>query len=161
VVRFARGGRLVTAAGELAPLVAQRDQAPQVDRDLVGLALLYILYLSQQYGQRRRGMRETAAQDSIICAAEPDLRRSRVGAHPTGQRRPTCAAARVAGRRGSKTTAIRRSRRSGGGRHRARSSRPPVPPSVYSRDVQTRARERRDGTTLRTITHGGLPSSTR
>jgi hypothetical protein len=45
VVRFARGGRLVTAAGELAPLVAQRDQAAQVDRDVVSSALVRILYL--------------------------------------------------------------------------------------------------------------------
>ena len=45
VVRLAPGGRLVTAAGVLAGLVAQRDQPPQVGRDLVGLALVHILYL--------------------------------------------------------------------------------------------------------------------
>jgi hypothetical protein len=38
VVRFAGVRRLVTAAGEPAPLVPQRHQAPQVDRDLIGLA---------------------------------------------------------------------------------------------------------------------------
>jgi hypothetical protein len=38
VVRLAGGRRLIAAAGELAPLVPQRDQAPQVDRDVVGLA---------------------------------------------------------------------------------------------------------------------------
>ena len=45
VVRFAAGRGLVAAAGVLAPLVAERDQAPQVDRDVVILALVHILYL--------------------------------------------------------------------------------------------------------------------
>jgi len=45
VVRFAAGGGLVAAAGELAGLVAQGDQAAQVDGDVVGLALVRILYL--------------------------------------------------------------------------------------------------------------------
>jgi hypothetical protein len=38
VVGFASRRGLVTAAGELAGLVPQRDQPPQVDRDVVGLA---------------------------------------------------------------------------------------------------------------------------
>ena len=46
VVRFAAGGGLVAAAGVLASLVAQGDQAAQVDGDVVGLALVRILYLS-------------------------------------------------------------------------------------------------------------------
>ena len=37
VVGLTAGRRLVTAAGELARLIPQRDQAPQVDRDLVAL----------------------------------------------------------------------------------------------------------------------------
>jgi hypothetical protein len=36
VVRLAPGGRLVTAARVLAALVPQRDQPPQVRRDLAG-----------------------------------------------------------------------------------------------------------------------------
>jgi hypothetical protein len=38
VVRFAGGRGLVAAAWELARLVPQRHQAPQVHRDVVGLA---------------------------------------------------------------------------------------------------------------------------
>jgi hypothetical protein len=45
VVRLARGRGLVTAAGELARLVPQGDQPAQVDRDVVGLAVVCILYL--------------------------------------------------------------------------------------------------------------------
>jgi len=45
VVRFAAGGGLGAAAGELAPLVPQGHQPAQVDRDVVGLALVRILYL--------------------------------------------------------------------------------------------------------------------
>jgi hypothetical protein len=45
VVRFAGRGGLVAAAGVPAALVAQRDQPPQVDRDVVGLALVRVLYL--------------------------------------------------------------------------------------------------------------------
>ena len=37
VVRFTAGRGLVAAAGVLASLVAQRHQAAQVDRDVVGL----------------------------------------------------------------------------------------------------------------------------
>jgi hypothetical protein len=37
VVRFAAGRGLVAAAGELAALVAQRHQAAQVHRDVIGL----------------------------------------------------------------------------------------------------------------------------
>jgi hypothetical protein len=43
---FAAGGRLVAAAGELTRLIPERDQAAQVDRDVVGLALVRFLYLS-------------------------------------------------------------------------------------------------------------------
>jgi hypothetical protein len=39
------------AAGELAGLVPQRDQAPQVDGDVVGLALVRILYLCVQWAR--------------------------------------------------------------------------------------------------------------
>jgi hypothetical protein len=46
VVRFAARGGLVAAAGELAALVPQAGQAAQVHGDVVGLALVYILYLS-------------------------------------------------------------------------------------------------------------------
>ncbi|HJY65282.1 MAG TPA: hypothetical protein VJ254_01025 [Streptosporangiaceae bacterium] len=45
VVGFAAGGGLVAAAGELARLVPQRDQAAQVQGDVVGLALVRILHL--------------------------------------------------------------------------------------------------------------------
>src|SRR5580704_15512978 len=38
VVGFAAGRGLVTAAGELACLVPEGDEAPQVDRDVVGFA---------------------------------------------------------------------------------------------------------------------------
>ena len=46
MVRFAAGGGLGAAAGELAPLVPQGHQPAQVDRDVVGLALVRVLYLS-------------------------------------------------------------------------------------------------------------------
>jgi hypothetical protein len=46
VVRLASGRGLVAAAGELAMLVPQRDQPAQVEGDVVGLALVRILYLS-------------------------------------------------------------------------------------------------------------------
>jgi hypothetical protein len=42
VVGFTGRGGLVAAAGELARLVPQRDQAPQMDGDVVGLALVRI-----------------------------------------------------------------------------------------------------------------------
>jgi hypothetical protein len=42
---FAPEGRLVAAAGVAAALVPQRHQAAQVDRDVVGLALVCVLYL--------------------------------------------------------------------------------------------------------------------
>jgi hypothetical protein len=45
VVGFAGRGGLVAAAGELACLVPQRDQAAQVQGDVVGLALVRILHL--------------------------------------------------------------------------------------------------------------------
>jgi hypothetical protein len=45
VVGFAARRRLVAAASELAGLIPQRDQAPQVRRDLVGLAVVRVLYL--------------------------------------------------------------------------------------------------------------------
>jgi len=48
VVGFAAGGRLVAAAGDLAPLVPQGHQAAQVEGDVVGLALVRILYLFQK-----------------------------------------------------------------------------------------------------------------
>jgi hypothetical protein len=35
------------SAGELAALVAQRDQVAEMNRDVVGLALVCILYLSE------------------------------------------------------------------------------------------------------------------
>lgn len=46
VVGFAAGGGLGAAAGELAPLVPQGHQAPQVQGDVLGLALVRVLYLS-------------------------------------------------------------------------------------------------------------------
>ena len=46
VMGLAARGRLVAAAGELALLIPQRDQAPQVQRDLIGLAVVRVLYLS-------------------------------------------------------------------------------------------------------------------
>jgi hypothetical protein len=50
VADICRPARLVcleeAAAGVLASLVAQRDQAAQVDRDVVGLAVVRVLYLS-------------------------------------------------------------------------------------------------------------------
>ena len=79
----------------LAGLILQRHQAAEVDRDVVGLALVRILYLSRRHAQHAPGKRETAAQGSIIRAAERDLPQSRVGARPAGRRRPACAAARV------------------------------------------------------------------
>ncbi len=45
MVRFTAGGGLGAAAGELAPLVPQGHQPAQVDGDVVGLALVLILYL--------------------------------------------------------------------------------------------------------------------
>jgi hypothetical protein len=45
VVRLAGAGGLVAAAGELARLVPQRHQPPQVQRDVIGLAVVCILYL--------------------------------------------------------------------------------------------------------------------
>jgi hypothetical protein len=48
VVRFAAGRGLVAAAGVLARLIPQGDQAPQVEGDVVGLALVRILYLDFQ-----------------------------------------------------------------------------------------------------------------
>jgi hypothetical protein len=45
VVRLTRGRGLVAAAGELTRLVPQGHQPPQVDRDVVGLAVVCILYL--------------------------------------------------------------------------------------------------------------------
>jgi hypothetical protein len=45
MVRFAGRGGLVAAAGVPAALVAQRDQPPQVDGDVVGLGLVRVLYL--------------------------------------------------------------------------------------------------------------------
>jgi len=45
MMRLATRGGLVAAAGELAPLVPQGHQPAQVDRDVVGLALVLILYL--------------------------------------------------------------------------------------------------------------------
>ena len=51
VVGFAAGRGLVAAAGELARLVPQRDQAPQMDGDVVGLALVRILYLCVQWAR--------------------------------------------------------------------------------------------------------------
>ncbi len=48
VVRFAGRGGLVAAAGELAVLVSQRDQTAEVDGDVVGLALVRVLYLSEK-----------------------------------------------------------------------------------------------------------------
>jgi hypothetical protein len=51
VVGFTAGGGLVAAAGELARLVPQRDQAPQVQGDVVGLALVRILYLCVQWAR--------------------------------------------------------------------------------------------------------------
>jgi hypothetical protein len=50
VVGFAARGGLVAAAGELARLIPQRDQAAQVDRDVVGLALVRVLYLFWRHG---------------------------------------------------------------------------------------------------------------
>jgi hypothetical protein len=38
------------SAGELAALVPLRDQAPQVDRDVIGLAVVCILYLFWRHG---------------------------------------------------------------------------------------------------------------
>jgi hypothetical protein len=46
MVGFASRRGLVAAAGELAVLVAEGDQPSQVDRDVVGLALVCVLYLS-------------------------------------------------------------------------------------------------------------------
>jgi hypothetical protein len=43
-LRSARAGAQL-AAGELAPLVPQRHQAAQVEGDVVGLALVCVLYL--------------------------------------------------------------------------------------------------------------------
>ncbi len=48
VVRFTPGGGLGAAAGELAGLVPQGDQAAQVEGDVVGLALVRILYLFEK-----------------------------------------------------------------------------------------------------------------
>jgi hypothetical protein len=45
VVRFAGRGGLIAAAGVLARLIPQRDQPAQVQRDLVGLALVLRLRL--------------------------------------------------------------------------------------------------------------------
>jgi len=58
VVRLTPGRRLVTAAGELAPLVPQRHQAAQVDRDVVGLAVVRVLYLSRMALDTRTGKRK-------------------------------------------------------------------------------------------------------
>jgi hypothetical protein len=48
VVGFTAGRGLVAATGVLAVLIPQRDQAPQVEGDVVGLALVRILYLDFQ-----------------------------------------------------------------------------------------------------------------
>ncbi len=45
MMRLTRGRRLVTTTRELAPLVPQGHQPPQMDRDVVGLALVCVLYL--------------------------------------------------------------------------------------------------------------------
>jgi hypothetical protein len=45
VVRLTPARGLAAAAGELTGLVPERDQAAQVDGDVVGLALVRILYL--------------------------------------------------------------------------------------------------------------------
>jgi hypothetical protein len=45
VVRLTSRGGLIAAPRELAGLVPQRGQPPQVDRDVVGLAVVRVLYL--------------------------------------------------------------------------------------------------------------------
>jgi hypothetical protein len=52
VVRLAGRGGLVAAAGEVARLVPQRHHPAEVHRDVVGLALVRLLYLSSVPAQR-------------------------------------------------------------------------------------------------------------
>ncbi len=67
VVGFAAGRRLITAAGELAGLVPQRDQAAQVDRDVVGFADV------EREGGAGQGLAEQlAAQDGGGAAGAGD-----------------------------------------------------------------------------------------
>src|SRR5579862_4187493 len=67
VVGFALGGGLITAAGVLAVLVPQGDQAAQVDRDVVGLADV------EREGRPGQGLAEqVAAQEGGGAAGAGD-----------------------------------------------------------------------------------------
>ncbi len=91
VVRFTPGCRLVAAAGELAPLVPQGHQEAQVDGDVVGLAVVRILYLSLRAWTTFPRTPRTTAQGSHLRPAERNLRRGRVCAHAAPrQRRQAC-----------------------------------------------------------------------
>jgi mismatch-specific thymine-DNA glycosylase len=67
--RLLRGRVLARRPRVLARLVPQRDQPPQMHRDVVGLAVVRVLYLSWWSGRFAPGNRETAAQGSNLRAA--------------------------------------------------------------------------------------------
>jgi hypothetical protein len=70
VVRLAAGGGLGAAAGELAPLVPQGHEAAQVHGDVVGLALVCILYLCQEaWTQRMRKARDHSSGQRVTLRA--------------------------------------------------------------------------------------------
>ncbi len=70
VVGFAAGGGLGAAAGELARLVAQGDQAAQVEGDVVGLALVRILYLCREaWTERTREARDHSSGRRVTLRA--------------------------------------------------------------------------------------------
>ena len=97
VVRLASGGGLIAAAGVLAGLVPQRDQAAQVHRDVVGLADVQrkrraVQALAEQVTAQERGHSARTGDDLQDLAQDLLLQPGQRLGHCGGLLRPGCAA---------------------------------------------------------------------